>query len=778
MVRTTVDAVSPGDRYARLDAALEELLDLPADERADRASAIFEHEPGLLASAMVLLRAAENDGPLDAPNLLPELPEPTDPWLDVELGPYRIEEVLGEGGMGRVYRGRRVDGAFEAEVAIKRIRADVVPQALLQRFASERSILAAIEHPGISRLLDAGSWQGVPYLVMEYVRGTSLLEHLDDQNQDTPARLELLARLSEAVEHAHGRLIVHRDLKPSNIRVRENGHPVLLDFGIAKLLSSPGADELTRTGDRAFTPRWSAPEQREGGFVGPAADVYALGLIAERILLGTRPQDARLTPRMGTGDLRFVLRRAMADAPEDRYASAGALAADFRALARGLPVAAREGRLYRAWSFARTHAVAVSLAGLSLALLITYAITLTLQQQALQRERDRAKQEATRARRSSDFLEGMLLGGLRGSDVGKEVTVATLLKRAEAALDTQDVANLDLLLLSARAQSALGEHAAAADLASAAWTLAERELQPGDPRGLEALHVQSLAEERATRHDDALLTATRLVREAIEHHGLLSAWTGRGLIAQADALDRNEPEDAARRYAIGLALLLLNEGPRSDDAAVALIGLGFAQWDSKPVGAWLIERGTEILIHLHGEQHLRVADALQKLAHQQTDHDTRVATLERALAIEVAVAGPNHPWVANSLNDLALILESHDTGRSIDLLRQALSIVELHEPQGSPRRAMAAANLGAVLLAEGELKEASEVLEAAWMQLQPPERSCITVGFHLGRARVALGQTDAAREVFEAALEATRSHTVPPGRVQRLVDELAALPTG
>ncbi|MGH1343895.1 MAG: protein kinase domain-containing protein [Nannocystales bacterium] len=767
--------MSTADRFARLDAALDELLDLPPSVRTDRAGKLFSDEPELLASAMRLLRAAEEDGPLDAPAMLLDVPDPADPWIGVEVGPYRVEDVLGEGGMGRVYRGRRVDGAFETEVAIKRIRAEVVRTALVQRFASERSILAAIEHPGIARLLDAGSWQGVPYLIMEYVRGASLLEHLDEQDLEISARLHLLARLCDAVEHAHGRLIVHRDIKPANIRVRDNGHPVLLDFGIAKLLSSPEADQLTKTGDRAFTPRWSAPEQREGRFVGTAADVYALGLVAERILVGPRPSEARLTPRTGSGDLHFVLKRAMAESPEERYASAGALGADFRALAGGLRVAAREGRVYRAWAFARAHAVAVSLAALCLALLIAYAVTLTLQQQALELERDRARQEATRARRSSDFLEGMLLRGVRGSDVGEAVTVATILERAEATLDTDDVNNLDLLLLSARAQSALGEHDAAAELASSAWTVAARELQPGDTRGLEALHVQSLAEERATRHDDALATATRLVREATAHRGLWSGWTGRGLIAQADALDRNAPQDATPRYALGLALVLMHDGPWSEDAAVALIGLGFAQWDSKSVGAWLIERGIRILVHLHGEQHLRVADALQKLAHQQSEPSVRVATLERALAIEVAVAGPTHPWVANSLNDLGLMLESNDPARAADLLRQALTIVEFHEPEGSPRRSMAAANLGAVLLGEGQLDAASEVLETAWSHLDPPERSCITVGFHLGRARAARGETKAARDVLETALEATRSHKVPPDRVERIELELAKL---
>lgn len=758
-------------RFAFLDQALDELLERPEAERIDHARTLCAETPDLLEPLLDLLRAAEGDGPLDEPAVA-ALPSDDDPWIGLELGPYRVEEVVGEGGMGRVYRAARVDGAFDAEVAIKRVRTGLVHDHALDRFHDERRILAAIDHPGIARLIDAGSWQSAPYLVMEYVRGAALLDATKALDRD--AQLELLAQLCDAVGHAHARLIVHRDIKPSNVRVREDGTPVLLDFGIAKLTDDEDP-ESTKTSERAYTPRWSAPEQRDGTFVGPAADVHGLGLVVERVVLGRRPDDARLTPRFGDGDLRFVLQRALATEPTQRYESARALADDLRALAQGRAVAARTGRLYRAWSFARANAVLVSMAFVSLLLLVGYAATLTVQQRALEEQRDLARREAARVRRSSAFLEAMLLRGIPGAGLDTNLSVQALVERASAHLDPGDVQNIDLLLLSARAQSALGQHDAAAELAAAAWATAAS-LPDGDPRGLQALYVQALAEERATRHDEAYETASRLLANAVHHTGLTSAWTARGLLAQADALDRNAPEDATPRYAASLVLLVLREGPFTEDAAVAMIGLGFAQWGNKAVGLWLIERGIDVLVGLYGEQHLRVADALQKLAHQQAAPRDRVATIERALAIERAVAGPRHPWVANTLNDLALMVEDDDIERSVELLRLSLSIMEDHEPIGSPRHALATANLGAVLMTKGDVRASSEVLEPMWERLEVDSRSRIAVGYHLGRVRAAQGRHADARAAFESALASANTHRVPADRTARIRDALAKLP--
>ncbi|MEM6294564.1 MAG: serine/threonine-protein kinase [Myxococcota bacterium] len=757
------------ERFARLDDLLATLLDHPAETAEAQARTLCADDPALLDDLLALLAANASAGPLDDVVPLPEARP--DPWLGSRVGPYRIDAVVGEGGMGRVYRAQRVDGAFEGTVAIKRIRTDGLTPRLRERFAGERRALAAIEHPGIARLLDAGTYDDVPYVVMEFVEGSALLEHAAEVSH--AERLTLLAALCDAVDHAHGRLVVHRDLKPSNVRVRADGAPVLLDFGIAKLLHDD--HEATRTTERAFTPRWAAPEQRDGGFVGPAADVYALGLLVERLLLGPRPTEAPQAPLQGRGDLRFVLQRALAPDPSQRYGSAGALAADLRALAGGRPVAAREGRLYRLGSFVRLHAVAVTLAALSLGLLVAYAVTLRTGQRALEEERDRARTEARRAQRTADFLEDTLVMGLGGVGVGDEVTVEALLARATDTLDPDAPANLDLLLLTARAQSALGNHDEAATLAEHAWALADRTLPAGDDRALRALFVQSLAEERSTRHEDARRTATRLLAQAVRHHGAWSAWTGRALIAQADALDRTAPGDATPRYAFGLALVATHGSLYTDEAAVALIGLGFAQWENEALGAWLVERGIEILVALHGEQHLRVADALQKLAHLRVEHDLRVQTLERAIAIERAVAGERHPWVANSLNDLALLVEDHDIERSLDLLQTAKSIIDEHNPPGSPLRALVASNLGAVHLTRGDPGAARGVLETTYAELEAGARSRTAVGYHLGQARAALGDHDGAREAFEDALQAARTHDQPRDRIDRLEAALAAL---
>ncbi len=225
-------------------------------------------------------------------------------------------------------------------------------------------------------------------------------------------------------------------------------------------------------------------------------------------------------------------------------------------------------------------------------------------------------------------------------------------------------------------------------------------------------------------------------------------------------------------------MLAVHGGLSTDEAAVALIGLGFAQWEDKALGAWLVERGIEILVGLHGEQHLRVADALQKLAHLRVDTELRVKTIERALAIERAVAGDRHPWVANTLNDLALMVEDHDIERSLDLLRTAKSIIDEHNPPGSPLRALVAANLGAVHLTHGDPRAAKRVLEATYAELAPGARSRTAVGYHLGRARLALGDRDSARAAFDDALKAARAYDQPRDRIERLEAALTDLDAG
>ncbi|MGI8788400.1 MAG: serine/threonine protein kinase, partial [Pyrinomonadaceae bacterium] len=215
------------------------------------------------------------------------------------IGAYQIIGELGRGGMGAVYQAIRADGAFERRVAIKVLPRSPVSEQLAIRFGRERQILANFNHPFIARLYDGGTTEDdTPYIVMELVRGNSIIEFCRERNCSIDERLKLFTKVCEAVEYAHGQGIVHRDLKPSNILISDDGTPKLLDFGIAKFLSNETTDETT-TGFSFLTPEYASPEQVSGLPVSPQTDVYSLGIILYELLTEVRPYDFTNRSPMG-----------------------------------------------------------------------------------------------------------------------------------------------------------------------------------------------------------------------------------------------------------------------------------------------------------------------------------------------------------------------------------------------------------------------------------------------------------------------------------------------
>ena len=216
-----------------------------------------------------------------------------DRMIGRRIGPYRIIQEIGQGGMGTVYRAVRADDEFQIEVAIKVVRRGMDSQLVLERFRTERQILATLEHPFIARLLDGGTTdEGLTYFLMEFIEGEPLTRYCDSRQLSVSERLELFRKVCDAVSHAHQHLIVHRDLKPDNILVTREGTPKLLDFGIAKLLEPPVPGENrdpTMTMVRMGTPAYSSPEQIRGAPVGIPADVYSLGVVLYELLTGQRP---------------------------------------------------------------------------------------------------------------------------------------------------------------------------------------------------------------------------------------------------------------------------------------------------------------------------------------------------------------------------------------------------------------------------------------------------------------------------------------------------------
>ena len=209
-----------------------------------------------------------------------------------EVGPYRLLREIGHGGMSTVWLVNRSDGQMHRDVALKLPHIFLHQASFAERFSRERDILAALTHPNIARLYDAGiSSAGQPYLAMEYVEGAPLLEHCDERRLAIADRVELFLQVLDAVRYAHSKLVLHRDLKPSNILVTATEQVRLLDFGIAKLIvdGSVTETELTRFGGRALTLAYASPEQVLGRPLGTASDVYSLGVILSELLTGARP---------------------------------------------------------------------------------------------------------------------------------------------------------------------------------------------------------------------------------------------------------------------------------------------------------------------------------------------------------------------------------------------------------------------------------------------------------------------------------------------------------
>jgi len=342
------------------------------------------------------------------------------------IGPYQLVRELGRGGMGTVWLAERED-EFRRRVALKLINLGMDTEQVARRFRHERQLLADLEHPGIVRLLDGGTTpSGSPYLVLELVEGVPIDRHCETHALDRRARLELLARVCDAVQAAHALGIVHRDLKPANILVTTDGEPKVLDFGIAKLLSQEDGElsRLTLTGERLLTPRYAAPEQVLGEPCMPATDVYALGVLLYELLCGRPPYSiesvsmhgietaicheaprrpsvhAPRTERRGIrGDLDVITLHALAKEPRRRYRDAGRMAVDLRAHLDDELIHAQPDSLgYRLRKFVRRNRLLV---GASLAVFLALltglltAIVLYLESESLRVVAQERTEEAT-----------------------------------------------------------------------------------------------------------------------------------------------------------------------------------------------------------------------------------------------------------------------------------------------------------------------------------------------------------------------------------------------
>ena len=397
------------------------------------------------------------------------------------LGPYRLIETLGSGGMGEVWWAEQLE-PVRRDVAIKLIKPDLGGRQVATRFESERQALALMSHSNIARVFDGGTTEdGNPYFVMELVRGESITSFCDSQRLETEARLRLFMEVCDGVQHAHQKGIIHRDLKPSNIVVTLEGDrplPKIIDFGVAKALLQPlvGDATTTRQGTTVGTPAYMSPEQADPSIfdVDTRSDVYSLGVLLYELLVGVRPieletgegvisaswqqslreqQPKRPSTRLSAlgidqselakkrrtditslrrklrGDLDWIVMKALEKERHRRYGSAAELAADISRHLEDEPVlASPPSATYRLRKFVRRHSIAVAAGALVLLTLIGAVIGTSIALRRAQLAEARAQREAATSERVSEFLVGMFERADPEQNLGATVTAEDILR--------------------------------------------------------------------------------------------------------------------------------------------------------------------------------------------------------------------------------------------------------------------------------------------------------------------------------------------------------------
>ncbi len=629
--------------------------------------------------------------------------------------------------MGEVWLAEREGADFQQRVAIKLLpwSGNVAAAA---RFRRERRILARLSHPNIAKLLDGGlTPAGHPWLAMEFVAGTHLIEHCATKGLGVEARLRLFANVCDAVQFAHQNLVVHRDLKPGNVLVGDTGEPKLLDFGIAKLLEGGSDDGVnTHVDERPMTLEYAAPEQIRGELITTSTDVWALGVILCELLTGGRPftgnsradvEAAILAadpPRPSTridisqlgageslrdrrrklrGDLDAITLKALRPEPSHRYPSAGELAADIRRHLAGAPVTARgDATSYLLRTLVKRYRTPVALASiLLLALVLGLAATLW--------QNRRAREEARRAELAQDFLVSMLQSFDPRSTSGQPLTQSDILAKGETRLD--ELANepeVQARLLRAFTQT---------------W------YDLGDYQRARAAAERALGIERGLAPRSAGIAGTLLQLGEIR-------------------FELGEYPESERLLQEALLMAREVEGPRGETVRRALNDLA----------------GVKRRLNSFGE-----AERLRR----------------EALALYLATRGQRDPETLGVMNDLAVLLgdEGH-FAESAELQEQTCKLMEAVNGKEHVDTLVCWNNLGRDLLELGRAKEAETIsarVQAAQVAIFGTESGDLAYAENVhARAMDALGNPEQALQLFEDAVRrATREFGAEHGLVASLL---------
>lgn len=838
--------------WKKLSQIFDKVLTLPQERRTTYIKNICGNDPELEKKVRDMLDKMEesdqyfdqqfkqNQAALDElDSLLKNEDESADFFKGKTIGRWVVTELIGRGGMGSVYKAQRTDESGLQQVgALKIVHHSLITPSHIERFKLEQQILSGLHHPNISGFIDSGITDDeIPYMVMEYVEGESILTYCNQQNLSVEKRLKLFKTICRAIQYAHKSLIVHRDLKPENILITKDGHVKILDFGIAKLLDPnlyEGSAIETKPGMRLLSLEYASPEQISGKPINISTDIYSLGVLLYKLLTDLHPfdtdnlsyrevekivldQDAPLpSTRLANlsdstrvneiaqnrkvepgnlikklkGDLDAIVNKALRKDPERRFDSVESFLHDIDRYQNGLPIYARPDTVgYRTRKFIHRHLWAVTAAALVILTLTVGLATTLWQAEQARKNAEQARQNEEQAEQVSAFLLELFEGSDPTSANDGSTTVRELLDQGYEKFRTELT---DQPVVRARMLGTIGKVYSNLGLFDEALPALEESIagfQNVDAQSTDyalALLLFANLQYRLGEWDKAETAARHAYEINLNHYEEDAPEMASIMNTLALVLEEKGEMDEAYKLYRRIIEIRRNQPEQNSDLAINLNNLAILlQQDGELDEAdELFREAIGVVEEEWGEEHPYMAYVLNGYAgvhEDRKDFEQANETMQRALAIGRAVFPEEHPFIAVAIHNIGRIYENMENfEEALNYYNEGLSLRRQTLPETHVDLASSLDALGLVYIKTDKPAEAEpllrEALEIRRQSMEEDDWRIAQVESHLGRSLL-LQQKFEEAEVLLTKSRTVLEETLGPENIHtlRAIDDLNEL---
>ena len=718
-------------KWNLIQTLFKELVDLEPETRFKRLESVKTEDPLLFEEVISLLDADSDGTSLIDGFAIENIDIESLAGMDgVQIGPFKIEKLIGSGGMGNVYLAHRVAGGFDQTVALKLTRHGIASEQAIRRFETERNILARLQHPHIARLVDGGlTHDQQPWFAMEYVEGEDLLSYCTRLNLDTKARLRLFLDITEAVQYAHKFLIIHQDLKPGNIMVSgsdEQPFIKLLDFGISRFVDE---SENDNSGFKAMTRAYASPEQLKGESTSTAADIYSLGVVLYELLLGCHPKEEFRTegcrPSPVNKELEAICRKAMQEHSSDRFENISDMSEEIKAWIQEKPVPSySDKQTYRIKKTLNRNRTATAIGIFSVVSLVVVILLYTFE---LKKETERARVEAETSEQIAGFLQGLFETADPAATQGDTLTAFAMLERGTTQVEEELQSSPEIL---ARMYDVLG------DAYVHLWDFEKAEM----------LYKKSLELKRT-------LYAVNHIELGKSHHNIGNIFIQDGRLKEADSL-----------MTLALQIRRENLAPESPEIGSTLQRLGFLKLRLGEIDQAEQLYREALSIHKLGtddESALETAsltNSLGMIYERRGNYDKAAKNYRTALEYIQNSREPDHVRSINYLSNLGYALHLQGNSKEgEEYLVESIEVAKRVRGEDHPQTAIAMSYYSNLLFDQSKYEESEELTKQVlqiYLDTYGEDHPAIPVFYNnIGNTRSNVGDYETALDFHQKALD-------------------------